>query len=228
MQGAVDTQTAKRMGEFKPGNIVAAGMDRLLQDESSDSYKTGYNILFGMVALLTVVLCVATFILWYTVKQGRQGDQFAAMSFDGKRMWLTSLSTPSLNTAAMCSWASQAATDVMTFGFDDINERMGSAKKYFTEVGYQSFVAAAQSSGIIKMVMTNQQLVTAIPGGPAILGYEGIREGEYVWEIEVPLVLTVRAGDQRETARPTLLLTLVRVPTAQNPSGFGIQQWIMF
>jgi hypothetical protein len=202
-------------------------MDKLLQDESADSYRLGFQILFGIVTILTVVMMVASGILLYTVKQGRTGDRYYAMSFDGKKMWLQSLSTPSLNTAAMCAWASAAASDVLTFGFDNINERMGAARQYFTDVGYQSFVGAARSSGLIKTIQQNQQLMTAIPTAPATVSFQGFRKGEYVWDVRVPIVLTVRAGASTASARPTLVLTLIRVPTALNPSGFGIQQWFM-
>jgi intracellular multiplication protein IcmL len=219
----------KISGKGKVGpNLVAAGMDRLLQDESSDSYRVAYKILFGIVAMLTLVICGSSALLFYTIKQGRTGDRFYAMSFDGKKIPLQSLSTPSLNAVAMCAWASQAATDILTYGFDDIGERMGAVHSYFTDIGYESYMRAAKASGLVKTIQQNQQIMTAIPGGPATVVYEGLRQGEYVWDISVPIVLTVRAGEQSLSARPALTVSIVRVPTIQNPSGFGIQQWIMF
>lgn len=224
-----DKQAMKALaGSGVAGNLMSAGMDRLLQDESSDSYRVGFRILFGLVLIMSIAMVALTAGLLYTVKKGRTGDRFFAMSFDNKKMPLQGLSTPSLNAVAMLSWASQASTDIMTFGFNDINERMEASQKYFTEVGYESFMEAAHKAGFVKNILSKQQIMTAIPLGQPMILYEGLRKGMYVWDIQVPILLTVRAGSASLTARPELTITVVRVPTSINPSGFGIEQWLMF
>ncbi len=67
-------------------------------------------------------------------------------------------------------------------------------------------------------MIDQQQLMTSIPAGEAILLYEGERDGDYVWEIRVPIVMTVRAGGHVGSARKGVTLTIVRVPTQINPA----------
>lgn len=209
-------------------NLMAAGMERLLQDESADSYRIGFKILFGIVTFMVLVIAILTAVFVYTVEKGRTGDRYFAMSFEGKKLPLQGLLTPSLNTTAMMYWASQATTEVMTFGFSDINDHIAGIRPYFTDVGYQSFNEAINKSGLVKNIVKNQQIMTAIPAGMATLRYAGMRKGRWVWEIHVPIILTVRAGSQSQSARPDLTITVVRVDTRDNPSGFGIEQWVMF
>lgn len=225
MEGGIDT---KIPGSGKARKLVSAGMDRLLQDESTDSYRTAFRILFFFVTVLSLVSLVLAGGLAYAVKKGRKGDRFFAMHFDGKTKRLRGLRQPSLNDESMLSWTAAAATDIMTFGFSDVDRRLKNAERYFTEIGYQSFLRAIKKSQVLKTLTKNQQIMTAIPMRQPRVAYKGFRKGQYVWDIQVPLLLTVRAGERQRTAQPTLFVTIVRVPTSQDPSGWGIGQWTMF
>lgn len=221
----VDAKATKLKGDAS--RLVAAGMDRLLHDESSESYKRAFVILGALVILMSLAMSVMAGTLLYTVKKGRTGDRYYAMSFNSESTPLQALDTPSLNATAMLSWVSMAMTDIMTFGFNDINARMDESAKYFTDIGYQSFIIAAQSAGMIQTITQKQQIMTAIPTGMPIVLYEGFVKGIYTWRIQVPIVLTLRAGSANVSAYPEVIVTLVRVPTRKNPNGFGIQKLVI-
>lgn len=206
----------------------AAVMDRLLQDDSSESYRDGVRALYKVINFLAIIIFALTIGFLSLVRKGHPGDRYFAMSFDNKKMEMVALDTPSLNTQAMLSWVSQACTQILTFGFNDINERLAESEVYFTDVGRESFYRALHESYLIKTIMSELQIMTAIPSGtPTIIG-EGFINGQRSWDVMVPIVMTIRAGNKSKSAFPYLAVTIVRVPTQKNPRGFGIEKWVMF
>lgn len=191
-------------------------------------YGASVRILYRVSTVMTLVMVGLLGVLYYVIDKGPPPDQYFAMTAEGRRMPLIGLSEPAINNNAILQWTTQAAVQVMTFGFHDINQRFLDSKKFFTDKGWGSFSEAMVKSGIFASVTTQQQIITAIPMGDAKLVYEGLREdGGYAWDIEVPLVLTARAGAKQKTELSSAVITVRKVPTRQNPNGLAIQKWYM-
>jgi len=221
------TASGQRIQETGPrGDVAAPGM--LQSQNSVDRDAHSLFALLGLVKLMTAVILVLAGGLWYLVDRGRPDDRYLAMSFDGRMMQMQGLHAPTLNTNAMLAWVDQAVTQILTFGFNDINESFAVSGYYFTDVGWQSFNVALAKSAILKNMLAQQQLMTAIPTDTPRIVFQGLRQGDYVWDIQVPIVLTIRAGGVVRSAFPRLTVTVVAVPTRKNPSGLGIQKWVMY
>ena len=136
------------------------------------------------------------------------------------------LNEPNLSSPALMSWTAQAATEVMTFGFNDYRRRLQEASRNFTRRGWESFTQALQRSRIIEMVEASQQVVTAAPQGAPIIVSEGLSAGRYQWQIQVPLVLTYQSGARTRSDKLLVTLVVVRMPRLESPNGIGIEQWI--
>jgi hypothetical protein len=212
----------------KSPGFSSAVHSELLLDESPESYRDGARVLFRVINFLAVVILILLSVFSFIIKDGYPQDSYFAMFFDGRRVLLEGVSSPSFNPNAVLSWASEASTDIMTFGFNDINERFSHSQSYFTDVGWTSFHEALAKSALLKKIMGNQQIMTAIPTGLPTVLWEGVRDGEYVWDIQVPIVLTIRAGNTMRSAFPNLTVSIIKVPTSQNPTGMGIQQWSLY
>jgi intracellular multiplication protein IcmL len=211
----------------KKAEAVAAALAAYAGKTGNAQDAGGLFSLLALVRLLSVAIILLTGALWYVVDRGRPDDRYFAMSFDYRTMGMVPINSPNLNLNAMLGWVDLAVTQVMTFGFNDINEQFGVSRQYFTDVGWESFFSALNSSQLLRDMFKNQQMMTAILSGPPTVLYSGFRKGEYVWDIQVPIVLTVRAGGVSKSAMPRLVVTIMRVPTAKNPIGLGIHQWIM-
>ena len=200
----------------------------VLPDSSLAGYRDGIRILTRLTTLGALVILVLTGLLVMLTAHGYPEDRYYAMSFDERRMPLSGLHDPSTNVNALLGWVSQAATQVLTFGFNDINQRFTASRIYFTDIGWESFFRAMQKSSLLKNILGQQQIMTAIAKGVPTIQYSGLRKGEYVWDIVVPVILTVRIGGETKTASPRLIVTVRRVPTSENPSGLGIEQWYLY
>lgn len=191
-------------------------------------YKDGYRSLVRITMIQTIVIIglVASLLLFLNFTQPR--NQYFATTEDGRLVPMVALSEPNLSHPALVSWAAQASTEIMTFGFHDYRTRLQESSRHFTRRGWESFTRALQESGVIESVSTNKQVVTAIPRSAPIIRSEGIKNNRYQWEIEIPMLINFQLGATSRSNQQTIRLVIVRVPRLESPSGIGIDQWIAF
>ena len=192
----------------------------------NDYYRDGYRSLLRIAIAEGIAVVFLIAVVALGVGLYKPHDRFFATTSDGKLVPMVSLDQPYLTTSAVLTWASQAANDVMTFGFHDYRRRLQDSAKYFTKRGWQSFTEALQKARIIESVERYQQVVTATPGGAPIVREEGLVGGVYRWVIEMPLLVTFQSGSKTQNMKMMLTMVVTRVPTLESPSGVGIEQWI--
>ncbi len=197
--------------------------------EDMSNYRDGFKNLMRLVIVLAVAMVFFTcFDYWYISTKVPQ-DSYFAVSPGGTTRKLTGLEKPNANTEALSRWAASAVTEVMTFGFHDIDERMTKAQRLFSPKGWESFSTALFKSRVLKNVMNQQQMLTAIPSkAPTVLAEGMVAAGEWGWVMDAPIILTTRAGESKTTQKVKARLVLVRLPTATNPMGIGIRTFIIY
>lgn len=191
-------------------------------------YRDGYRSLVRITMMQTVAIVGLILALVFFMGFTEPRNQYFATTEDGRLVPMIALSEPNLSHPALVSWAAQAATEVMTFGFHDYRTRLQESSRHFTRDGWQSFTRALQDSGVIEAVNKNRQVVTATPRSAPIIRSEGIKDGRYQWEIEIPMLINFQLGASSRTNSQIVRLIVVRVPRLESPSGIGIQQWVAF
>ncbi|MEZ0260008.1 MAG: DotI/IcmL/TraM family protein [Alphaproteobacteria bacterium] len=135
-------------------------------------------------------------------------------------------------------WTEIAASETMTFSFLDYIEAFERVKgKYFTEDGFKTFSEYLLKSGLLNGVINYQQLVTSFARSSPenVRGKENLPEtsivaphesnGRYTADMEITLIITVRAGSKKITKWLKLLLTVQRVSPEENANGIAIIDW---
>ena len=121
-------------------------------------------------------------------------------------------------------FASQAAVGAYTYDFNDAAKRLSQLQPYFTPAGWSGFKSAAANS--IKAVQKSKVLVNAVVAEPPVISNEGeLPDTGFTWRVQVPLLVSYTGGDQVKKTRHVVVLTLVRIPTTENPQGLGIAQF---
>lgn len=192
----------------------------------NEFYRDGYRSLLRIAVLQGLIIIGLIVVMWYVVHIHQPENRYFATTEDGRLVPMTALSEPNLSTPALLSWTAQAATEVMTFGFNDYQRRLQESSRNFTRRGWDSFTKALDASRIIEMVKANQQVATAAPSGAPILQSEGEAGGRYFWTVQLPMILTYQAGSRIRSDRLLVTLVVVRVPRLESPSGVGIEQWV--
>lgn len=194
--------------------------------DDMSSYRDGFKNLMIMVKLLALLMVAGTGFVYYYISTFVPQDSYFAVSPGGAQRRMVGLPLPNVNRDAILRWGAAATTEIMTFGFHDIDERMTRARRLFSDEGWKSFSEALGKSRSLKAMMAQQHIMTAIPMASAQILAEGIFNGDYSWIIEVPTILTVRAGSESRIIRTRLRLIIVRLPTQSNPMGIGIKTFL--
>ncbi len=192
----------------------------------NEFYRDGYRTLLRIAVIEAMIILALVGAMYFVIDVHQPENRYFATTEDGRLVPMVALSEPNLSIPALMSWSAQAATEVMTFGFNDYKRRLQQASRNFTRLGWVSFTSALEKSRIIEMVETNGQVVSAAPASAPILISEGVVNGRYQWQVQVPLVVTYQAGSSVRDDKMLVTLLLVRVPKLESPNGVGIEQWI--
>jgi len=211
-------------------------VNRVSQEEDTSSlgkvvlrnefYRDGYRLALRVAVIQCFVIVGLIFAMLFVIKVHQPENRFFATTEDGRLIPMVPLSQPNLSRPALMSWATQAATEVMTFGFNDFRRRLQESSRHFTRPGWESFTKALQQAKIIEIVQTNNQVVTATPRGAPVLKSEGIVGGQYQWVIEIPMLFSYQSGSQTRPENSIVTMVIVRVSRLESPNGVGVAQWV--
>lgn len=191
-------------------------------------YRDGFHKLMMLVTAQVVVIFGLTIGLAFYLGTHVNGDRYYAETIDNRAMPLISLPSPNMGRDTISNWAAQAASQVMTFGFNNINESFAVSKRNFTTRGWELFRKAVMESSFIDEMVAKQQILTSVPESPPILRKEGLQNGVYSWTFDVRLLMTFRAGSVKSSRVKTVTLIINRISTQENPSGIGIGEWYLY
>lgn len=212
-------QSVSRDTQTPLGNVV------IRNQFYRDGYRTLIKVaLFQGIAILGLIATFVVFINIYTPTR-----TYFATTEDGRVVPMIPLSQANLSRPALLSWAAQAASETMTFGFHDYRRRLQESSRHFTRKGWWSFTQALQDSGMIETVNENRQVLTAIPrAAPTILAEGLMPNGVYRWEVEMPMQVTYELGQSKRSDSMNIRLVIVRIPKLESANGVGIEQWIAY
>ncbi|MBG78267.1 MAG: type IV secretion protein IcmL [Alphaproteobacteria bacterium] len=192
----------------------------------NEFYRDGYRSLLKLVILLSLIIGILVLAILGIINSRQPENRYFATTEDGRLIPMVALNQPNLSTPALLSWVAQAATEVMTFGFNDYRRRLQESSRNFTRTGWESFTTALNQSGIISTIEQRRQVVTAVPAGAPILESEAVVAGRYQWVVQIPMKLSYQTGAERRTRSILVRIVVVRVPRLESSNGVGIDQWI--
>ena len=191
----------------------------------NEYYRDGYRAMQRIALIQGLVIVALILAHFFVINVHQPENRYFATTQDGRLIRMVPLSQPNLSNPALLSWVAQAATEVMTFGFHDYQNRLQESSRYFTQDGWASFSNSLKASRFIERIEQNQQVVTAAPRSAPIVVQESIVNGRYEWTVELPLKLTFEAGSEIDTRNWLVTLRVVRVQQLESPNGLGIEQW---
>lgn len=192
----------------------------------NEYYRDGYRMALRVAVIQSFIILFLIGAMYYVVHVHQPEDRYFATTVDGRVIPMVSLSEPNLSNAALLSWVTRAATETMTFGFNDYQRRLQESSRHFTKSGWAGFSNELAQDKFVEKIERNYQVLTAAPAAAPIIDNEIVLQGRYQWTVRVPLVLTYESGEGTEVVRWMVTLSIVRVPRLESPNGVGIAQWI--
>ena len=173
------------------------------------------------------LVMVASNILWVAVVVS-YGVQYSTVEIrvpaanDGRIADEPGLDEAVFSDAALRHWVVMAVVEVFTVGYHDVEYRRGQWRRYFTAAGYQDFVE--NRAAALRTVREDYEVVSATARGAPEIVERGVVEGRRLWQIRMPLRITVnRAGRMAEHEDGEATISVVRVGLSeQRPAGVAL------
>lgn len=150
---------------------------------------------------------------------------FYAIQPNGEKMLLQPQDIPNLTSETILRFASKAAVAAYTFDFVNYRSEIEAVRPYFTSAGWKGYTESVAQ--VIKGITASKLFISAVVNAPPIIANQGEMSGVYGWQIQVPLLVTYQSAQNSEQSKYTVLITLIRVPTTIDPTGVGIDQFVM-
>jgi|AntRauTorckE5430_2_1112549.scaffolds.fasta_scaffold00008_25 intracellular multiplication protein IcmL len=191
----------------------------------NDFYRDGYRKSLSIVLFLlisNVLLAFAVLSLYAQKPEAR----FFATSSDGRIIPVQPLSVPGLSSAEILDWTTKAA--IKTYSYDHVNYRasLQDVSEMFTGTGWTKFQEALTKSRMLKTVIAQKLVMTAVPTGAPIVLEEGVRNARYMWKIQIPMLLKLQ-GAQNITQPIKVTVLVQRVSLINNPKGVAIVNYVV-
>lgn len=139
---------------------------------------------------------------------------------------MTALSLPNLSTQTVLKWATEAATAAYRLNFYDYAGSIKTMRPYFTESGYQNFIADFSKRVLPDLVQKKLVLSSVVTDTPIILREGRIVGDLYAWEIQFPMLLTYESQSDKIYQKVVVTLFIIQVPTQESPQGIGIVSFV--
>ncbi len=220
MANSPDSSTANAASPGKGG--MAVKVQRRI-----DQQRQQHDSLMKIVLLQSAAFLLLLVFVGYKLFLDRPEPRYFAVNNENRLLELTPLNIPNQTDAAVIAWATQSATEVMTFNFRDYRKRLQDSSRFFTVTGWNSFLDALQKSRLLEGVEAKQQVLTTVPSEAPVITSQGLGPDKvYYWLLDMPILTTFEAGDKKVPQRQILKLKIVRVSPLANPAAMGIEQWV--
>jgi intracellular multiplication protein IcmL len=150
-------------------------------------------------------------------------EHFFVENQAGQIVPVVPLNEPVASDSFVETWTTNALIQANTYDFENYRTTLGQAEQYFTVPGWNSWVKALQDSGNLDAVKQNKMVASAVPLGAPVIDSSGVVNGVMTWKFEIPVELDYQVLNEKSPQRVLFLVTVVRMPIDQNPSGLGIQ-----
>ena len=141
---------------------------------------------------------------------------------------MSTLETPNLTNDVILKWAAEAATTVYTFDFYNYNEVFKAARPYFTQAGFDNFIAAINAAKTVETVIEKKLVVSSVLTNTPIMSNEGeAPDGTYAWQVQFPMLLTFQSASEINKQNIIVTLLIARIPTSESPMGIGIASFVV-
>lgn len=178
-----------------------------------------YTIAMLLFATVTVAVVFADTYVYHLVILDRE-------RIPEKVHLLHALDTPNLTRTGITNMAMNVATEVLTFGFNNADERLLKSRRLFTEDAWLRFAKAYLKEGRLDKIKKNQQVLTSIASENAVIISEGKNHADVQqWVVQVPTITTYQAGKRIMPLRNYLEITFIKANTVEHPEGVAIDGW---
>ena len=199
--------------------------DETQQQLDAEPFMREYRKKIGL-TVLSIALAFAGMSGLYLAAQRIQPPPLVLLDAKGQAIELEAMTLPNQSREAVKDWAREAIQKTYTFDFSSTNQDFHGARQYFTSDAWEVFKKTFVTSKLVADVNKNKLTVSVVLHDDPII--EGVmqskKEGEVAWKVLAPVTMSFSGDAPTETKTMLVRVTIVRVPTTENPKGLGVLQ----
>lgn len=192
----------------------------------NDFYRDGFHKL-AIALLVSLAMNLLLAFIIYVVISNKPAPTYFATTDSGRITPLIPLDQPNISDKALASWASNAVISLNSYDFVNFRKSFQDNEQYFTRSGWNSYMSALADSKQLKAVQENKYVVSAVLTGAPVVKNRYTLEGRYIWEVQMPIMVTFQNSSGESKQDLMAQLTIQRVSTLDNVNGVGISSLVM-
>lgn len=182
------------------------------------------TIAVSVMALVTGIALSAA--VWAVAKKP-EARYFAARE-DGGILPLVPVSIPFLTDGEVTNFAVKAVTRSLTMDFANWRDDLTGASHYFERPGgWNSFLDALESSGMLAYIREHRLVSTAVANGAVIVQSGSDDAQRYRWTVQIPLTVTYESASELSRDHLVAEVSIKRLPTWESPDAVGIARIVV-
>lgn len=186
-----------------------------------DRYRSATKWLIAM-----LILCVSLSVILALLSIVKKQPEYFATTTSGIIIPLHSLSEPVITSKYMLQWASLATRAAYNLDFAHYKQQLNKAKPYFTPTGWQKFLTALKSSGVLTEMINQKLVMSAVVYGPAVILNSAVIHGRFTWRIQLPLLVTFTSANHSTRNHLMITMSVSRVPVLNTSAGIQITDFM--
>lgn len=127
-----------------------------------------------------------------------------------------------LSISDVIDWTTKSIESIYKYDYQNYSQVLMDIRKYFTPLGYDSYVKALEASKNLQAIQEKKLSVSASSQGPGTVIQEGPVNGIYTWQIQLPIMVKYVGVVQTIEQSLNMKVEVVRVKTSENPKGIAI------
>lgn len=124
-------------------------------------------------------------------------------------------------------WATDKITSSFNYNWVDYKDVTDKAKQYFTSQGYGHYIKSLKDSGSTESIVNKKLILQVKPNGPGKIIKQGIYQGKYSWQVELPLNFTYYGVSETIPRKATVVVLVSRASKVDYTDGLAIEQLIL-
>lgn len=187
---------------------------------NKDFYVDGFRKNLSLSVILALGLVVS---LGFNVFLGSKEPKIQNFAIDtsGRLIPIVPVNEPLVNESFIREFTSRAIMEIFQLSFNHYIQIMNRNQQYFTIKGFENFEKLFNAG--IKPIITEKVMnSSATPTASPSIVKQGEYMGTYLWQLEVPFILTFEGTKGKITKNFVATVTVARVPQTLRGAGVAI------
>lgn len=197
-------------------------MEEILDKQKNDHYRQSYPKMLLVFVYLCISAIVLTVILVFITLRQPEDENFAALN-TGRVVPIYAYSEPVLTDHYIRSWATLASRSVLNLSFSSYQDQLKKASVYFEPEAFAILSKSLSDKGYLKNLTDSKLIMRSYVNDTVVIVWQGLESGQFVWKVQLPITISYEGASSNVTRSIVVKMTIVRVPTADNPHAILIK-----